>query len=422
MINEIKVQCDTKLHIDIENLLEFQGELKSLSELNYEKLKKQILEEGFSAPIFVWKNDGKFYILDGHQRVRTCEKLKASGYKVPPLPAVEIFAKTKLQAKKKLLSYVSQFGKVESQGLYQFIMDAEIDIADMEDFEIPEIDMEAFKEEFFQDPPPEGAGNEDNIPEVAQNEMGVKLGDIYQLGEHRLMCGDSTDLATVEKLMNGEKADMVFTDPPYELETQGGGLLKESSAMKKIKALGIDKFDPSTLTKHADTSVYCCNKPLISKYITLAEKWGVSWDLCVYHKQNITPNYGGHLMTDLEYLLVIGKQSPRTGIGEDKELYSKLYSGGKDADNETAWSKPVALCEKFIKLYSTKLVLDLFLGSGSTLIACEKTNRKCYGMELDPHYCSVIIKRWEEYSGKKHKKLTSSSAAPSTKAPLEQSI
>lgn len=245
----------------------------------------------------------------------------------------------------------------------------------------------------------------DAVPEVAQNELGVQLGDIYQLGEHRLMCGDSTDLATVEKLMNGEKADMVFTDPPYELETQGGGLLKESSAMKKIKALGIDKFDPSTLTQHAATSVYCCNKPLISKYITLAEKWGVSWDLCVYHKQNITPNYGGHLMTDLEYLLVIGKQAPRTGIGEDKELYSKLYSGGKDADNETAWSKPVALCEKFIKLYSTKLVLDLFLGSGSTLIACEKTNRKCFGMELDPHYCSVIIKRWEQFTNKKAVKL-----------------
>jgi hypothetical protein len=110
---------------------------------------------------------------------------------------------------------------------------------------------------------------------------------------------------------------------------------------------------------------------------------------------------GGHLMTDLEYIFVIGKQSPRTGMDEPKELYSKLYSGGKDLDNETAWSKPVGLCEKFIKMYSEKTVIDVFGGSGSTLIACEKTNRKCFMMELDPHYIDVIIARWEKFTGQK---------------------
>jgi len=231
----------------------------------------------------------------------------------------------------------------------------------------------------------------------------VQRGEIWQLGEHRLMCGDSTDGGDVALLMDGKKADMVFTDPPYELETKGGGLLKESAAMKGIRNLGIDKFDPSTLMPLAETSVFCCNKPLVPKYIELAEKWKVSWDLCVYHKQNVTPNYGGHLMTDLEYLLVIGKQAPITGTGQDKELYSKLYSGGKDADNKTAWSKPVALCEKFICLYThaKELVMDIFLGSGSTLIACENTKRVCYGMELSEKYCDVIIKRWEEKTGKK---------------------
>lgn len=231
----------------------------------------------------------------------------------------------------------------------------------------------------------------------------VQRGEIWQLGEHRLMCGDSTDGGDVALLMDGKKADMVFTDPPYELETKGGGLLKESAAMKGIRNLGIDKFDPSTLMSLAETSVFCCNKPLVPKYIELAEKWKVSWDLCVYHKQNVTPNYGGHLMTDLEYLLVIGKQAPITGTGQDKELYSKLYSGGKDADNKTAWSKPVALCEKFICLYThaKELVMDIFLGSGSTLIACENTKRVCYGMELSEKYCDVIIKRWEEKTGKK---------------------
>ena len=106
-------------------------------------------------------------------------------------------------------------------------------------------------------------------------------------------------------------------------------------------------------------------------------------------------------MTDTEYLIVIGKQSPRSGL--PKETYSKAYIGRKDTDNKTPWSKPVGLCEKFINLYSNvkQIVGDWYLGSGSTLIACEKTNRKCYGMELDPHYCDVIVKRWEEFTGKK---------------------
>lgn len=146
---EIKIACDTKLYLPLENILDFQGELKSLSTTNYERLKKQILEQGFSAPIFVWKNDAKYYCLDGTQRRLVLNKLKSEGYKIPDLPCVEIFAKTKREAKKKLLSYVSQFGKVEGQGLYQYIIDAELGIEDMEEFEIPELDMEVFKEEFF---------------------------------------------------------------------------------------------------------------------------------------------------------------------------------------------------------------------------------------------------------------------------------
>lgn len=149
MTNEIKIQCETKLYLPIENLNEFQGELKTLSTVNFEKLKKQIIDQGFSSPFLVWKNNGTYFLLDGHQRKRVVTKLKEAGYKVPDLPCVEIFAKTKLEAKKKLLSYVSQFGKVDKQGLYQYIIDAELGIEDMQEFEIPELNMEEFKEEYF---------------------------------------------------------------------------------------------------------------------------------------------------------------------------------------------------------------------------------------------------------------------------------
>lgn len=166
-VKEIKINCDVKLFIALENLNEFQGELKTITDKNYKKLKKQILGEGFCAPVFVWKNDGKYFLLDGHQRKLTLTRMKAEGYSVPDVPAVEILAKTKREAKKKLLSYVSQFGKVDPKGLYQFIEEAELTIEEMDDFEIPEVDMVAFKEEFYgngegEPEPKEGTPSETN--------------------------------------------------------------------------------------------------------------------------------------------------------------------------------------------------------------------------------------------------------------------
>lgn len=145
----IKISCDVKLFQPFENLNEFQGTLKSRADKN--KLKKQILDQGFSAPIFVWKKDGKYFILDGHGRKEVCAELRAEGYTVPDLPCVEIFAKSKKEAKLKLLGYVSAFGKVEGKGLYEFIMEAELSVEELEEFAIPEINMEEFKKEFFSD-------------------------------------------------------------------------------------------------------------------------------------------------------------------------------------------------------------------------------------------------------------------------------
>ena len=108
-------------------------------------------------------------------------------------------------------------------------------------------------------------------------------------------------------------------------------------------------------------------------------------------------------MTDCEYIAIIGEQDPNKGL--EKESYSKCYIGKKDADNKLSYSKPIELCSKFIKLYSKKNVLDLFGGSGSTLIACEQLNRKCYMMEISPIYCDVIIDRYENFTGKKAEKI-----------------
>jgi len=173
--------------------------------------------------------------------------------------------------------------------------------------------------------------------------------------------------------------------------------------MTQIKSNGVDKFNPENLTIYSKTNIYFHNKPLIKKYIELAERNKLSYDLAIYKKKTQVPNYKGHLITDLEYIAIIGNLDPNKGY--DYQTYSKLYIGEKDKDNPLSYSKPIELCAKFIKCYAKQNVLDLFGGSGSTLIACEQLNKTCYMMELDPYYCQVIINRWEHYTGKKAVKI-----------------
>ena len=212
------------------------------------------------------------------------------------------------------------------------------------------------------------------------------------------MCGDSLFIDDINKLLNGQHCELTFTDPPYELGTQGGGILKNANSMKQIRENGVDKFEPSNLIVMSDTNIYCHNKPLIKKYIELAEANNMPYDLCFYKKLCTVPNYKGHMMTDCEYIAIIGNQDPNKGL--EKEMYSKCYVGKKDSDNKLSYSKPVELCAKYIKLYAKENVLDLFGGSGSTLIACEQLDRNCYMMGLDPKYIDVIINRWEQFTGK----------------------
>ena len=261
------------------------------------------------------------------------------------------------------------------------------------------------KELGIEDPTETKEAQEDDFDEEKDKvETVCKKGDIWQLGNHRLMCGSSLDEKEVQVLLNGSHAPLTFTDPPYRLATEGGGVLKTANSMKQIKQNGVDEFEPLKLTLYSETNIYSHNKPLIKDYILLAERENKPYDLAIYKKQGL-PNYKGHLMTDIEYIAIIGNQNPKQGL--EFEQYSKVFVGNKDKGNDLSYSKPIALCAKFINLYSSKgdIVLDLFGGSGSTLIACEQLGRKCYMMELDPHYCDVIIARWEKLTGQTATKL-----------------
>lgn len=233
--------------------------------------------------------------------------------------------------------------------------------------------------------PVEGLTDEDEVPETKQNEFNVQLGDIWQLGSHRLMCGDSTDKATVEKLMNGEKADMVFTDPPYGMSA----VEKSSVLSKRYKPiLGDSNTD---VVKKSCVYLLSLNIPTIlwganyySSCLPDASCW-IVWD----------KNNGGSDQTDCELAWT-----------NFKGVVRKFTQASEKTNRVHPTQKPINLMEfVFNKYEAGKIIIDLFLGSGSTMIACEKTGRKCYGMELDPHYCSVIIKRWQDFTGKQAVKL-----------------
>lgn len=364
--------------MELADIKPYEKNAKKHPKKHVEQVAASIKEFGMNQPIVVDKNG---VIIVGHGRYEACKLLGIE-------PEIKVVDLTEEQAK----AY-----RLADNKLNESDWDMNLVIEELKGLSDEMLDLTGFDRDLIIEPDEK----DDEVPENVPSKS--KLGDLYELGQHRVLCGDSTKIEDVERLMDGKKADMVFTDPPYELDTKGGGVLKDAKSMRGIEALDIGHFDPFSLVSYAKTEVFCCNKPLVKKYLELAELWEKPFDICFYKKENTAPNFGGHLMTDTEYLIVIGEQAPKKGL--PKETYSKAFIGKKDMDNKTAWSKPVALVEKFIKLYSDKSVMDLFLGSGSTLIACEKTGRICYGMELDPRYTDVIVQRYVDYTGNENIKL-----------------
>lgn len=364
--------------ITISDIKPYDKNAKSHPKKQVDLLAENIKRFGFTTPCLV-DNDNN--LIAGHGRL---EAVKTLGWTDVPCVRMENLTDDEVKALRLADNKLAEMSEWDMALVTDELKELDDDLLDLTGF-----DKDLIIE-------PDEA--DDEVPDVPE-EPQSKLGDLYELGNHRVLCGDSTKIEDVERLMDGKKADMVFTDPPYQLDTKGGGILKDARSMRGIEELNIGTFDPSCLESRSTTEVFCCNKPLVKQYLQLADDWGKPYDICFYKKENTAPNYGGHLMTDTEYLIVIGAQAPRGGL--PKETYSKAYIGKKDADNATAWSKPVGLCQKFIQLYSdaNQIVADWYLGSGSTLIAAEKTGRICYGMELDPKYIDVIVQRYVDYTG-----------------------
>lgn len=381
----------------------------------------------YVAPIVV---DEDYVILCGHTRLKA---LKQLGY-----TEVEICVKSGLTDEQKR-KYRLLDNKTNEIAEWDFdLLAEELDGLDFGDLQLDwgVGDDEPTADEIV----------EDEVPEVDEENPPIcQLGDVWQLGEHMLMCGDSTDILQVETLMNGNKADLVLTDPPYNVDYTGGTdehlKIENDNQTSEQFAIFLEKaFNNISACTRQGGAYYCfCIDHYISHFIRavnnaqMAHRQTLIWvkNALVlghldYQKKHEPILYGwkdggSHYFVDdrtqttvyedkgLEFKKMRKDELVKLleDITADKRSTTVLHEDKpvRNADHPTM--KPVRLIARLIK-NSTRIgetVLDTFGGSGSTLIACEQLNRKCYTMELDPKYCDVIIKRWETLTGQKAVKI-----------------
>ena len=370
----------------IADIIPYAANAKKHDKRQINNVAESIKQYGFVQPIVI-DRDGVIVI--GHCRALAAKKL---GMEEVPCVCVDDLTTDQVNA----LRLVDNKSN-ESDWDYDLLAD-----------EIPDLDLSAFD---FDWGLPEITEEviEDEAPEVDEDaEPIAKLGDIWQLGRHRLVCGDSTDKATVELLMDGKKADMVFTDPPYGVSYTGGLQFKNGTVEKNnremIKNDDVDIYEDvfRILSQFSNGACYVWFAD--TKAATLynaAEKYGEIHALIIWVKN------GGYGALNANYkqkhepcLYWKPKNAKLNFCGATTE--TTVWEVNKDGVNEYhPTQKPIALPAKAISNHDAETVLDLFGGSGSTLIACEQLDRTCYMMELDPKYCDVIIKRWEKFTGEK---------------------
>lgn len=389
-------------YIPINEITPYENNAKIHTEEQIEQIKKSIEEFGMNDPIGIWGKDN--IIIEGHGRLMALQEL---GWDEVPVIRLDDLTDDQRKAYTLIHNQTTMNTGFDLDILAEELQSIDLD---MSDFGFDEIELDDIEEE--------KEIVEDEVPEVPEEPKG-KLGDIYQLGNHRLMCGDSTSEEDVAKLMNGVKADMVFTDPPYGVSASGGR--SQTKDKLGMKAIANDELRNNDLTiflsnfikamKYKDgASIYICYPWATQKEFTeailennLKIKNCIIWDKKVFGLNGFK---GYRPQYEMIYFC----------CKEDFEWYgdkaqSNIWQISREIKREEQGNhptpKPIELIAKALKNSSKKedIILDVFGGSGSTLIACEQLNRKCYMMELDPHYIDVIIQRWENFTGERAVKI-----------------
>jgi|TARA_R110000824_G_scaffold121963_1_gene278499 DNA modification methylase len=373
----------------------------SRDELN--KLVKSIKQFGFVDPALVRREDNM--IVGGHQRVKAALELKLKEIPIVYLDISENDAKLLNVALNKISGEWDDDKLTTLLSELKFFDDVDELLTGFDENELDELlaDLEE---------PKEGFTDPDSIPDEA--DPVCKPGELWQLGDHKLLCGDATDIGHVEILMDGDKADMVFTDPPYLMDFTGSvhadGSKSYNSNYDKIKN---DHLTEDQGEKFLDQIIKVILQYSLGAYYICFYRLGLHnlfkalVDNKLKYKALIIWNKGNHTLSNSDYM---SKYEPIVyGWAKEHNFYGKkgsfdIWDIERTKKNDLhPTMKPVELCASAIINSSVKdnIVLDPFLGSGSTLIACEINNRICYGMELEPKYCDVIIKRWENFTGLK---------------------
>ncbi len=389
--------------VSVEDLIPYALNSRTHSDAQVAQLAASIREFGFTNPVLV---DDANNLIAGHGRLLAARKLK-----MDQVPAIVVAG---LDDRKRRALLINDNKLALNAGWDEDALRVEL-----EDLSGDYGKLMGFSEDelvaLLQNAvSTDGLTDEDAVPDVPAVPVTV-LGDVWLLGRHRLMCGDSTSIDAVERLMDGQKADMVFTDPPYGMAYGGGRAAGSTPKGALVKAHGMIKGDDLKgddligMIRDAVGSAIAVCKSGAAKYVcfpwrtysefeSALDQIGMTVSACiVWDKKSI--GLGNSNYRPQHEFIFYSKGDSWHGDKAQSDVW--YNSRGATGEYVHPTQKPVELVEKAIKNSSKgqDVVIDVFGGSGSTLIACEKTARDCRMMELDPKYCDVIIKRWQNFTG-----------------------
>jgi DNA modification methylase len=368
----------------VSTLIPYARNSRTHSDEQIAQIAASIKEFGWTNPILI---DGDNGIIAGHGRLSAARKL---GHE--EVPVIELKDLTETQRK----AYIIADNRLAlNAGWDNEMLTIELNDLMADGFALDILGFDPKELAALLEPEVvEGLTDEDAVPDIP-DEPKTKLGDIYQLGNHRLICGDSSSQNDVDKVLDGDRPDMIFTDPPYNIDYQG-----VSDKRDKIKN---DKMEDSAFVDFLNQTLYgcetmyvCCSWHYAHLFREAMEKIGRKPKaMIVWNKVNPAQHLDKYFKQH-EIIFYYGD------YGGHKTLRGDIWTIKRQRNTVHPTMKPVELIEMALEdNKDKKIVFDMFGGSGSTLIACEKQNRKARLIELEPKYCDVIVKRWEDFTGKK---------------------
>lgn len=439
---KIKIQEINVRRIDYRQLKPIQGNLKDLSEVNYKRLKKSFEEKGLFVPLFVWEHEGQFKLLDGHGREKLFQKEGAvfvdeKGIETHDVPCLIVQADSLQDAKEKILIISSQYQSITQDGFKLFTQDLNFDwVASATNFD-------AFGDLAQKLKPKINLKDPEEIPPETK-EPKTKRGQIYRLGDHRLMCGSSTNKNDVDRLTKGvDHFSVCLTDPPYsvEYEQSDSDRRKAGFGSKNKRVYSHYRENDSakdllTFIDHMKSDVLIFSYPVNKHFFDLAEAFKRN-DLyffkeIIWAKDKFAFGAGSIYQAKHEPIIFAVKNNLLEQVeealgmnykeGHDTVLIAlrngkKIRKESKVPSNETTvWEypkpakhdlhptvKPVAMWSKLVSYHvpDGSVFYEPFCGSGTSIIAAEMNGVTCYAMELSEFFCDTIIERWQNYTGKK---------------------